>query len=165
MVFFYLVTTSWFFYISLCENSINQSIYRDRSVYNIALFKLQHLNIIKMLRARRSTASLKTLYWYVSSAFINMISFNMPFGTNPMCYAAHSYKGGNFDGRHAIYSKWVSQTITEKLISKPSPWPKGRKTLFGREMYNVRSNKILGKLTPPKMQKEHRTLLTIFECV
>ena len=26
MVFFYLVTTGWIFYISLCENSINQSI-------------------------------------------------------------------------------------------------------------------------------------------
>ena len=24
MVFFYLVTTGWIFYISLCENSINQ---------------------------------------------------------------------------------------------------------------------------------------------
>ena len=28
MVFFYLVTTGWIFYISLCENSINQSIHQ-----------------------------------------------------------------------------------------------------------------------------------------
>ena len=32
MVFFYLVTTDWMFYTSLCENSINQSKYRASSV-------------------------------------------------------------------------------------------------------------------------------------
>ena len=32
MVFFYLVTTGWIFDISLCENSINQSINRKISI-------------------------------------------------------------------------------------------------------------------------------------
>ena len=36
MAFFYLVTTGWIFGISLCENSINQSINHDRILASLS---------------------------------------------------------------------------------------------------------------------------------
>ena len=46
MVFFYLVTTGWIFDISLCENSINQSINvipLEKSFYEGKKTPLQHV--------------------------------------------------------------------------------------------------------------------------
>ena len=40
MVFFYLVTTGWIFYISLCKNSINQSINQHRLRYIVSVLFL-----------------------------------------------------------------------------------------------------------------------------
>ena len=77
MVFFYLVTTGWIFYISVCDSSINQSINHYKSL----LFRvLRHLDTVLSF-GRRGLINIRLGYWVVDSDLVKGLQQQAP----PVC--------------------------------------------------------------------------------